>query len=930
MEQDARSKAWMLGPKAENQELFEKLLLEAFHDYCYWRRNFHPEDLPYVTAEDRRDAGYQAYEQELRERLFAMLARLKLSVPFFSPRYVGHMLTDQLIPGFVGYISAMLYNQNNLYEEIANVTMTFEAEAMERIGAMLGLALERGWGHLCSGGSAANTEALWVARNVRMLPYQVALTLVRLPQASEGAERHLAALEELPLGRAGTLENWKEPRALAALEVGAIVELREALEVACRNDPGLGKLVEQNSVGSLGLANFAQACRTHLGDAFPREFRILLSQNAHYSLQKSVGIVGLGEDCLIRIPVDRHLRMDTGKLREAIRACHEREECVLAVVGVYGSTEVAALDAFDEILEIREECRGAAEATQRGEFWLHADACYGGYAAAMARPPGCSETLGEEHLREDALAEFLNDVARVAAAGPSSSSGAPRTGGRNAGSHCIWGPERRAAWLRRTGGLGGCDSISIDPHKLGYIPYPAGAVLYRQREVREFIKYGAPYLNAASGGVPTAEAEMGGRRSSSDVGSSGTAVPARPADSSERPSWYLSDMGKYTLEGSRPGAYAAAVWLAHETVPLDQGGHGWLVARSVLGAFHLQAALRDGLRLPGESGTRDGIGCAFVTDEPDLNMVCYTFPAVIDGRRVPLAVVNQAVQQLYDEFLPNDQHPTQTQDFVLAKTSLDVAKYGRDQLSQVMERLREAGMEGAVIERERIGTEGNPWRDDDKILFVRTVVMGPFLLEAKTRPKMRGEAVDLAAEYTQALQEALTRLMREILNRPLPPDRRPRLTEPVVVLEDDPRTRDALVRQLSATSFAADPGRVLSAGTLAGAQKMLENRDATGESAIRAALIDVQLGGEDEGGLTVLQELLPQPDFKGAVVFTVRNDEATLAQVRDLGEAHPTKRIRFHEKPDPEAGEYQARVNQVMEDLWAILYQPPPADGTST
>ena len=31
-----------LGPKAENADVFERLLLEAFRDHVFWRRNFHP------------------------------------------------------------------------------------------------------------------------------------------------------------------------------------------------------------------------------------------------------------------------------------------------------------------------------------------------------------------------------------------------------------------------------------------------------------------------------------------------------------------------------------------------------------------------------------------------------------------------------------------------------------------------------------------------------------------------------------------------------------------------------------------------------------------------------------------------------------------------------------------------------------------------
>ena len=38
----ANPKALFLGPKAENAELVEKMLLEVFRDHAFWRRNFHP------------------------------------------------------------------------------------------------------------------------------------------------------------------------------------------------------------------------------------------------------------------------------------------------------------------------------------------------------------------------------------------------------------------------------------------------------------------------------------------------------------------------------------------------------------------------------------------------------------------------------------------------------------------------------------------------------------------------------------------------------------------------------------------------------------------------------------------------------------------------------------------------------------------------
>jgi hypothetical protein len=40
--------AWFLGPKAENADVFERLVIEAIRDHAFWRRNFHPADPTHI------------------------------------------------------------------------------------------------------------------------------------------------------------------------------------------------------------------------------------------------------------------------------------------------------------------------------------------------------------------------------------------------------------------------------------------------------------------------------------------------------------------------------------------------------------------------------------------------------------------------------------------------------------------------------------------------------------------------------------------------------------------------------------------------------------------------------------------------------------------------------------------------------------------
>jgi glutamate/tyrosine decarboxylase-like PLP-dependent enzyme len=43
-------------------------------------------------------------------------------------------------------------------------------------------------------------------------------------------------------------------------------------------------------------------------------------------------------------------------------------------------------------------------------------------------------------------------------------------------------------------GLNDCDSITVDPHKSGYIQYPAGGLLYRDQRMRYLVTWTSPIV----------------------------------------------------------------------------------------------------------------------------------------------------------------------------------------------------------------------------------------------------------------------------------------------------------------------------------------------------------------------------------------------------------------------------------------------------
>jgi glutamate/tyrosine decarboxylase-like PLP-dependent enzyme len=81
--------------------------------------------------------------------------------------------------------------------------------------------------------------------------------------------------------------------------------------------------------------------------------------------------------------------------------------------------------------------------------------------------------------------------------------------------------------------LGEVDSIVIDPHKHGLQPYGCGCVLFRDPSVGRLYKHDSPYTYFSSGDL---------------------------------------HLGEITLECSRPGASAVALWATQQLLPLERNG----------------------------------------------------------------------------------------------------------------------------------------------------------------------------------------------------------------------------------------------------------------------------------------------------------------------------------------------------------------------
>lgn len=97
---------------------------------------------------------------------------------------------------------------------------------------------------------------------------------------------------------------------------------------------------------------------------------ILASRLVHYSLRKSAGILGIGNNNVIPVDIDDHYRMDMEAFERTIEKIRSESSrtCILAAVGIAGATETGTVDPLAEMAEI---CR-------RHRIHFHVDAAWGG------------------------------------------------------------------------------------------------------------------------------------------------------------------------------------------------------------------------------------------------------------------------------------------------------------------------------------------------------------------------------------------------------------------------------------------------------------------------------------------------------------------------------------------------------------------------
>ncbi|WP_150467553.1 pyridoxal phosphate-dependent decarboxylase family protein [Francisella sp. SYW-9] len=111
-----------------------------------------------------------------------------------------------------------------------------------------------------------------------------------------------------------------------------------------------------HKVADLGLPNITN------------KFRILCTEKTHFSVHKSLSILGLGKNSIKLIKTDHNLQLDTQDLISKITKLKAQDFIPICIVTTVGDTDFGCIDNIREIAKI----------ANKNNIWLHADAAVGG------------------------------------------------------------------------------------------------------------------------------------------------------------------------------------------------------------------------------------------------------------------------------------------------------------------------------------------------------------------------------------------------------------------------------------------------------------------------------------------------------------------------------------------------------------------------
>lgn len=185
----------------------------------------------------------------------------------------------------------------------------------------------------------------------------------------------------LPLTALGELFDGVLNNSMAVYEMGPSMTVLEHLVVRriCRwfdlPDTADGVMTSGGSLGNLtALLSARQAQTAHdvwqIGNG-KQQLAVMVSEAAHYSVERAVKIMGLGQQGLVFLPTDDKFCVRTEMLEASYQEACRQGKQVFAIVGNACSTATGSYDNLEAM----------ADFARKHKLWFHVDGAHGAVAA---------------------------------------------------------------------------------------------------------------------------------------------------------------------------------------------------------------------------------------------------------------------------------------------------------------------------------------------------------------------------------------------------------------------------------------------------------------------------------------------------------------------------------------------------------------------
>lgn len=272
------------------------------------------------------------------------------------------------------------------------------------------------------------------------------------------------------------------------------------------------------------------------------DFVLLVPQSKHYSWPKGIHFLGMDKRNLWFIDLDKDGRACPRSLRALIEKALKESRPIMGVVGIVGTTEMGSIDPIHEFKAVLDEYR-----TQGIHLWFHLDAAYGGFFRSL---------IG---LKE---------------------------------------PEVSDATLSALQQMSYSTSMTLDPHKLGYVPYASGVFLAQDPQDYYIRSFTGPYIVSDN-----------------------------------------KTTGNFTIEGSRSAAGAVATWLSLKSLE-KVDGYALVLKRTIQAKKVLEIELKK-------------LSCGVVlAPSLDTNIICF----FIKRSFSKLSELNKHTLEVYSQFNKSNEY----------------------------------------------------------------------------------------------------------------------------------------------------------------------------------------------------------------------------------------------------------------------------------